>query len=180
MTRTWFTADTHFGHAKAIEHSQRPFSDVREMDQELIARWNERVKPKDDVWHLGDFNFRGDTTTETYVRQLHGRIHIVWGNHDDAYARKSPHLFASVQDVKYLRHYGERLYLSHYAHRVWRGSHQGSWHLFGHSHGALANLNRSMDVGVDAQGYVPVSFEEIGAYMLTREPTPHHPEVVKP
>jgi len=172
---TWFTADTHFGHAKIIDHSRRPFVGVDEMDAALIHNWNAVVRPNDDVWHLGDFNFRGTHETAYYAKQLQGRIHLVWGNHDDGYARKAASLFASVQDVKYLRLYGEKIYLSHYAHRVWRSSNHGSWHLFGHSHNCLPSYRRSMDVGVDAQRYAPVSFEAIGAYMLTQDSTDHHP-----
>lgn len=175
---TWFTADTHFGHMRIIQLSKRPFASVEEMDEALIANWNALVKPGDDVWHLGDFNFRGPTLTPDYVKRLNGRIHLIRGNHDDGYAAKHRECFASFQDVKYLRLYGEKLYLSHYAHRVWRNSHHGAWHLYGHSHGCLPNYYRSMDVGVDACGYHPISFEAIGRYMLKQDPVHHHPEMV--
>jgi hypothetical protein len=41
------------------------------------------------------------------------------------------------------------LFLSHYSHRVWNGSHKGITHLYGHSHGLIDDFNKSMDVGVD-------------------------------
>lgn len=62
----------------------------------------------------------------------------------------------------------QRVYLSHYAHIVWQASHKGVYHLYGHSHGNLEAWRErtipsalSMDVGVDAHGYKPVSWEEI-------------------
>jgi calcineurin-like phosphoesterase family protein len=174
----FFTSDTHFGHKKIIEHSHRPFASVEEMDEYIIQRWNAAVKKQDDVWHLGDFNFRSKLTTEDYFRQLNGKIHMVWGNHDDDYAKKYRHLFASHQDVKYLRLHGEKITLYHYAQRVWRNSHHGSWHLFGHSHGNLPDIGRSMDVGVDAHAFTPVPFEAIQHSMQTKGLTLHHPEVV--
>ena len=39
--RIWVTADTHFGHAEAIELFGRPFRDVREMDGALL----DAIKP---------------------------------------------------------------------------------------------------------------------------------------
>ena len=57
---TWFTADTHFGHAGARALYRRPFPDVAAMDAALVERWNEAVAPADDVWHLGDFAYAAD------------------------------------------------------------------------------------------------------------------------
>jgi len=172
---TWFIADTHFGHEMILRHSKRPFSDVYEMDNELIHRWNARVAPNEDVYHLGDFSFRATRTPDYYLSQLHGRIHIIWGNHDKD-TQKYSNMFASHQEVLYLKLNKKKITLYHYAQRVWRDSHHGSWHLYGHSHGSLPHYHRSMDVGVDAHDYAPISFEEIQAYMNTQPVTNHHPE----
>jgi len=44
---------------------------------------------------------------------------------------------------------------------VWDRSHHGSWHLFGHSHGHVTTVGRSLDVGVDAWDFHPVSLIEV-------------------
>lgn len=195
MPVTHFTADTHFGHASIIRFSKRPFADVNEMDERLIKNWNEVVKPNDDVYHLGDFNFRSTLSTGYYISRLNGRIHLIEGNHDDQYALKEwkafqkarltvklalggRPMFESVQAVKYLKLYGESITLYHYAQRVWRNSHHGAWHLFGHSHNSLPSYHRSMDVGVDAQHYTPISFEQVREWMKDKDVTLHHPELV--
>ncbi len=55
---TFFTADTHFGHASILKHCTRPFTSVDEMDSALIENWNSIVSRKDSVYILGDFAFR--------------------------------------------------------------------------------------------------------------------------
>jgi calcineurin-like phosphoesterase family protein len=74
---TFFTSDTHFGHANIIRLSSRPFPDVVAMDTGLIANWNARVKPGDTVWHLGDFTLANAETAEEYLRHLNGNIQLL-------------------------------------------------------------------------------------------------------
>jgi len=68
--------------------------------------------------------------------------------------------------------------LCHYAMRVWDRCHHGAWHLFGHSHGSLADDPHSLswDVGIDANGFSPLSVPEIAAIMGRKSfrPTDHH------
>ena len=70
--------------------------------------------------------------------------------------------FNSVQDV-FTGKIGKReFHLSHYSHQVWPASHKGVIHLFGHSHGSLKGIGRSMDVGVDThKEFRPYHINEI-------------------
>ena len=52
---TYFTSDLHFGHENILRFDKRPFSSIKEHDEELIKRWNAKVKPGDTVYILGDF-----------------------------------------------------------------------------------------------------------------------------
>lgn len=81
---TYFTSDTHFGHANIIKYCGRPFASVEEMDEELIYRWNSTVDPGDTVWHLGDFALvRNDLDRlRGYVERLNGKKLLLLGNHD--------------------------------------------------------------------------------------------------
>lgn len=183
---TYFTADTHFGHAKIIQLAGRPFASEDEMNERLIANWNAVVKPGDEVWHLGDVSIRNPSR---FVAKLHGRIYLVRGNHDKFTDQKAKQMgFAHVYDVKMVRLGTQQVWLSHYAHRVWPKAHYGVWHLYGHSHGTLADLgNMSLDVGVDARKHFfngippadlmrPWSVEELRAVFAARDhkPVDHH------
>lgn len=79
-------SDTHFGHTNITTFKRddgtplRPFKTVEEMDETIIANWNNTVKPTDTVYHLGDvvINRRCLST----VGRLNGRKKLVRGNHD--------------------------------------------------------------------------------------------------
>lgn len=144
---------------EAVSHIEISNESVDRMHDGLITNWNARVRANDTVWHLGDFSFP-NARMLTLFKRLNGKIHFIRGNHDD-WADHNKSLFTSYQDVKLLKIGDVQLWLSHYAHRVWPASHYGSIHLYGHSHGILGPWENSIDVGVDAQNYAPISFEEV-------------------
>lgn len=184
--KTYFTSDTHFGHANIMKHCSRPFTTVQEMDEALVRNWNSVVGPGDIVWHLGDFCMnRAAAEARRYRARLNGTIHLVWGNHD----RRNPEfaaLFASAQDLAEVkvalpRGDNKTLVLCHYALREWRNSFRGAWHLFGHSHGSLADdpTALALDIGVDCWGFRPVGVEEIERLMALKEWTPPYGSAVR-
>jgi calcineurin-like phosphoesterase family protein len=174
----WFSSDTHFGHANIIRLADRPYADLAEMDEALIANWNSRVGRDDRVYFLGDLSFHRPEITRGIVRRLNGEIHLVVGNHDERTVRKIPDAFASVNQMLTVKLWEQRIVLCHYAMRVWNRSHYGAWQLYGHSHGTLPDdpYSLSMDVGVDPNGYRPVSFDEVRIFMSTKQyrPIDHH------
>jgi calcineurin-like phosphoesterase family protein len=166
--KLWFTADTHFGHANIIKYCARPFSNVAEMDAEIIRRWNAVVDPGDTVYHLGDFCARG---SERVRFQLNGNIIYIQGSHDQnirgILVRDHIQIINPLVDENGT---DRKIVMCHYAMRSWPLSHYASWHLFGHHHGKLAPYGLSFDVGVDCWDYAPVSLEEVAAKMATLKP----------
>ena len=87
MSATFLVSDTHFGHAGVCRFTEadgvtkiRPWTDPDEMDEEMIRRWNDRVRPNDKVYHLGDvvINRRALPT----LARLNGDKVLIRGNHD--------------------------------------------------------------------------------------------------
>lgn len=160
----FFTADSHFGHTNIIKHDSRPFNNIYEHDIELIKRWNSKVKPNDEVWHLGDFAFRNKNPADWYLKQLNGKINIIWGNHDGK-VKKYSHLFNSTQDFAEININNKLIVLFHYPIQSWHSRGRGSWHLHGHCHGKQKTNGKRIDVGVNVNDYCPLSIDEITQMM---------------
>ena len=159
----WFTADTHFGHGNIITYCKRPYADVAEMDEGLIANWNERIGETDEVWHLGDFSW---TDPRPYLSRLNGIKHLVRGNHEPMARVEAG--WASVQHYKELKVDGVDLVLFHYGMRLWNQCRHGAVHLYGHSHARLPGDAQCCDVGVDYWDYRPVNLVEIKMLLATQ------------
>jgi calcineurin-like phosphoesterase family protein len=88
MQATFLVSDTHFGHAGVCRFTHpddpevklRPWSDPDEMDEEMVRRWNERVRPTDKVYHLGDVVINRKALRT--LHRLNGDKVLIRGNHD--------------------------------------------------------------------------------------------------
>lgn len=86
MAETWFISDTHFGHTNIIEFLDnennriRPFMDIEDHDETLVKNWNERVRPQDRIYHLGDVVM--NKRCLPILSRLNGRKVLIKGNHD--------------------------------------------------------------------------------------------------
>jgi len=87
MPAVFLVSDTHFGHAGVCRFLRndgvtklRPWDNPEEMDEFMVKAWNERVRPNDKVYHLGDvvINRRALTT----LARLNGDKVLIRGNHD--------------------------------------------------------------------------------------------------
>ncbi|MBE7199650.1 MAG: metallophosphoesterase [Parafilimonas terrae] len=159
----YLTADTHFGHSGILSSRMsrpRPFASIEEHDEALIAAWNNRVRPTDVVWHLGDFAYGASAARcREIFNRLNGTKHLIRGNHDQARTLSLP--WASQQDRAQISDRGATFVMDHYALRTWHGSHRGVLHLYGHSHGSLPGTAASLDVGVDCWAWRPVTTPEV-------------------
>lgn len=162
--RTFFTADQHFGHHAVIGMCNRPFATVDEMDRSMIEQWNAAVALDDIVYHLGDFSHKAKhDRVRGIFAALHGRKHLIIGNHDRQPTLQQPWVEAVQMGGVVVD--GIRIVMCHYGLRVWPGMHRGAIMLYGHSHGRLPGSRTTLDVGVDAVGYAPIDLPTIQARM---------------
>jgi len=206
MQNIWFTSDTHYHHKNIVKgtsewkdlaetgshQSLRDFSTLDEHDDALVTSFNSVIKENDILYHLGDWSFGGHEQIKIFRDRLKCKnIHLIFGNHDQHIEKLgSPYksLFSSLDYYKEISfkidsqisgRYGKtKIILSHYAHRVWNQSHHGTIHLYGHSHGTLPGIGKSMDVGVDTNNLYPYHLDEIVDKMKGVETTivDHHNE----
>jgi calcineurin-like phosphoesterase family protein len=86
MPAVFLVSDTHFGHAGVCRFLRddgtklRPWDDPAEMDEAMVKAWNETVRPKDKVYHLGDVVINRKALA--ILDRLNGDKVLIKGNHD--------------------------------------------------------------------------------------------------
>ena len=87
MPAVFLTSDTHFGHTGVCRFTRndgvtklRPWDDADEMDEEMVKRWNETVRPNDKIYHLGDVVINRKALK--IMSRLNGDKILIRGNHD--------------------------------------------------------------------------------------------------
>lgn len=179
----FFVSDTHFSHQRISELAGRPFDNIQEMNEELIKRWNEVVKPDDTVIHLGDVALGKISESLPLVGRLNGIKLLCPGNHDRIFSGNKEAQRAKFMP-EYLRVFGGIMpeivegrvgnYNVVFSHFPYTGdSHGEDRHadkrpvddglplIHGHVHNEWQTNGRMMNVGVDVWDYRPVSEDEI-------------------
>lgn len=103
----YIVSDTHFGHENIIGYCNRPFINAKEMDWEMVKRWNEVVKPQDHVWHLGDVYMGGTREYINFVLgSLNGKKRLILGNHDNGQDQILQRHFEKIVAWRDFKEYG--------------------------------------------------------------------------
>lgn len=171
--RVWVISDTHFGHKNILAFECAPgvkmrpgFKDVDEMDEVMIARWNDTVRAGDHVYHLGDVAMRGDVLDRIGPR-LNGVKRLVRGNHDQE--NTSRYIRAGFREIHGCRTLAG-LVMTHIP------IHPGSLGRFlanvhGHVHNNGGPSGRYINVSVEVIDYTPVLLDQLveQAKVLARE-----------
>lgn len=170
-----FIADTHLMHPLMVSTDRkdqwgnplpqlRQFDSIREHDDHLVDMWNAVTAASDTIYHLGDFAWDRAPIEDVQklFKRLKGKKVLLAGNHDhpdfltlgwDAVHQGPVHLLDTATNTRVIGH--------HWPLREWDGWYSGAVHLHGHTHNSLPSSRRSIDVGVDAIGYLPMTIAEL-------------------
>lgn len=161
----YYTSDTHFGHKKIINYENRPFKNEEEMNQELIKKWNSKVKTDDHIYILGDVVFKD---AKKILKELNGHKHLIIGNHDGKLLKDNQirEVFDTIDIYKEIKDGDNTVILFHYPIAVWDKMQYGAYHLYGHIHSRMelveGKLNdRAFNVGTDVNDYEPKTLKEL-------------------
>lgn len=143
------------------------FSCVQEMNETIIQRWNEVVRPGDKVYHLGDV-FMGPKEWFTSMwPRLMGSKRLIVGNHDDIKFLAGGGFFQKVQMWRRFDEFG--LLLTHvpvHESSLLRFRHQTNnleslKCVHGHIHEKASPKGLYQNVCVERNNYYPINIDEI-------------------
>ncbi|MCA1800527.1 MAG: hypothetical protein LC687_04765 [Actinobacteria bacterium] len=169
MHKRFYIGCTHFSHRNIITFRDkegeliRPFSSVEEMDEEMVANWNAKVRPVDTVVHLGDVCINRKALP--ILDRLNGRKILIKGNHD---------IFKLSDYVKYFDDIracevkpGAGAILSHVP--IHEGSLKVGWfNIHAHIHQNLIPSPQYINICVEHTGYAPVDWDDLNKEMIRR------------
>ena len=170
MPSVFLTSDTHFGHAGVCRFLRndgtklRPWDDPDEMDEEMVRRWNETVRPTDKVYHLGDVVINRKALK--IMHRLNGDKVLIKGNHD---IFKLEDYLPHFRDIRGY-HVMNGMILSHIpVHPESQGRFSANIHGHLHSNRVMKRDEKGVDVidpfyynvCVEHTDFRPVLFEEV-------------------
>lgn len=159
----YVTGDHHFNHDNIIEYAERPFKNAREMNYELIKRYQKKVKKEDTVYFVGDFSLEGPEFKLWYkkiLNQLPGTKILILGSHDqlDPFTYEDVG-FQTVHTWFPLEYNGTTYYLRHdpaasimAQDKIW---------LCAHIHTLFRKQKNVVNVGVDVWDFYPAAMDEV-------------------
>lgn len=143
--KIWVYSDAHFYHSNIVKFTVddkgtklRPWDTVEDMNEDMIAWYNELVDDGDRVYMLGDMAFSPQLMVRS-ISRLKGRKVLIPGNHDPKGMKKYIHLFDDVRG--YVQRQG--FIMSHIP--IHPGS-MGRWKVNIHGH---LHANRVEEIGYD-------------------------------
>ena len=133
------------------------------MNESLIRNWNERVRDRDTVYHIGDFAFKtgiqgGRLDPFDYEQELNGTIVHIMGNHD-----KNNHLRNTIFQAR--MKFGNRKWILKHHPPLEEEIEEGFSYLVGHVHEKWKFKQYGdsivMNVGVDVNNFYPIKLYEV-------------------
>jgi calcineurin-like phosphoesterase family protein len=155
----YFSSDLHFGDDR-LQLLGRPFSTINEMHSVIIENWNKKVGINDSVYIIGDIAY--NQSYLPLLKKLNGELTLIKGNYDKEKDKVYGKYFIDIKDqlalsIKKDNVIENEFYLNHYPSRAMKGT----FNLVGHIHATWKVQLNTINVGLDAWHFYPVSYEQI-------------------
>lgn len=167
----YVSSDLHFGHNREFIYAARGFQSIEEMNEAIIERFNEVITDDDDLYLLGDCMLGDNDAGLECLRRLHGRLHIVLGNHDTLVREELYRSLPNVVEVALaakIKYQKIHFFMTHYpaitSNLEKESIYQCLINLFGHVHqksNFYYDMPTNYHVGVDSHDCRPVLIDNI-------------------
>lgn len=172
--KTWFTADQHFYHSNILKFTKnngellRPnFSNIEEMNEYMIEKWNSVVAVDDKIYHLGDIVMPTSATKMSIIKRLNGRKVLIKGNHDKAKLSIYAQHFTDIRSEAHLKTPDNDMVI--FTHRPIYLGNDLKFNIHGHLHQKLIQDYRYLNLCVEWWDYTPVSWDQIVEQVVERK-----------
>lgn len=167
MSEIWLYSDPHFGHSNVCKFTRddgsklRPWESSEEMNDAMIALYNDAVGPKDKVYFGGDICIKRKDLE--ILDRLNGDKVLIRGNHDIYKLEDYTKYFRDIRGT----HKIDKYILSHYPIHPESISHWCICNIHGHTHYRnVLNVDGTEDVryfnmSVENTDFKPILFEEV-------------------
>ena len=140
----YYIADVHFFHEALNERmDRRGFRNAEEMNHYILKKWNDKVRPNDEVVILGDLSWGKAQETNSLLRRLNGRLYLIQGNHDHFLKNKEydSSRFVWIKPYDEMQDNKRKVVLCHYPIPCYNGQYRldaegkpNTYMLYGHVH----------------------------------------------
>jgi calcineurin-like phosphoesterase family protein len=167
--KIFIISDCHFFHTNVIKYCNRPFTVVKQMNEQLLKNWNSTVPEDALVFHCGDFvvgaGNEKDSVARTLYENLSGDVWFLKGNHDTWNLIPEKLIKHSVYYFTYKK---LKIAISHYppmgsnADRMIDVDKDTDLIIYGHVHqNTRYEVKNAFNVSVENINYTPISLDEI-------------------
>lgn len=176
MANIFFASDHHFGHANILTFKRddgtplRDFVDIDHMNEHIIQKHNEVVRPNDKVYFLGDIVMSRKNSALKILERLNGEKVLIKGNHDQCDAKAYLEYFKDIRGS----HQFQGLIMTHIPIHTESLARWGL-NVHGHLHYNVVKMplsqipdKRYFNVSMERINYTPISLEEVKKRCQTR------------
>lgn len=170
MANIFFASDHHFHHENILTFKRgdgsplRVFQDANHMNEHMVSQHNNRVRPGDKVYFLGDVTMHRSAKSLEILSRMNGEKVLIKGNHDLCKAEQYLRYFKDVRAY----HQFQGIILSHIPIHLGCLS-RWKINVHGHLHANVVELQlsqlpdtRYINVSMEQlDNYTPISLEEI-------------------